>query len=113
MNKKMFDMIIKFSNKTADLFLELDKIHGDEKATEMTEELDKLVTEYLGFDRWQDLDDLFEDENLMYLTKEYEGVPKYLKLYIVHEYDNGMVACVSTAESYHLVPKDYLAKFEG
>lgn len=42
------------------------------------------------------------------ITEDYENIPKYLKLYIIREYEDEMVLCISTAEEVYLVPKNLL-----
>lgn len=112
MNKKTFDMIMEYSKKVNELYFELEKMHDSNVAEKLIEDLDKLEYKFLGFEEGEDLSKYFDEGKETYITEAYENIPRYLKLYMIRECEDDMVLCVSTADSYYLVPKKLLATEE-
>lgn len=110
MDKKIFDLVQKYSQLENDLYFKLDKMGLDmDRIEELLEGFRDLHDKTLKLGRYSEDDKVINKET--YLTKQYEDVEKYIKVNIIYEYDNGFTLCNTTAGTLHLIPKEYLADY--
>jgi hypothetical protein len=111
MDKKVFNMIKEYADKVDELYFKLEEEFETNKAEKLVGDLDRLQYKFLGFEENEDFNKYFEQEP-KYLTEVYEDAPKYLMLYVIREYENEMVLCISTSDSFYLIPKSLLADYD-
>jgi len=108
MDKATFDMINKFKEIENDIYFKLcekgiDSSEVDDILNDSVEYREQLLR--LG-------KHAVEEEYLdkeTFIQESYEGIERYIKLYVIYEYDNGMALCETTSGLNYLVPQQLLA----
>lgn len=109
MNKETFNMIKEYEKEIFNLYKRLEeKGFSDDEAAEIVGDLDFLGDKFLNIEFGHPLFERMDSVEPTFITEDYENIPKYLKLYIIREYEDEMVLCMSTAEEVYLVPKNLL-----
>lgn len=92
-----------------DIFTKLEKLGLDiDTIVDLYKEIDDFrdktfkIGEHLDKDKYINRD--------TYITEDYEGASKHLKLHVIYEYGDGMALCQTTSEDLHLVPINLLAE---
>lgn len=108
MNQQVFDMIKEYEEEINKVFSRLEERGINyEEAASIVGDLDFLHDKFLGLD-WEKISQRMDEVEPTFITKDYEDIPKYLKLYIIYDCEDDMALCLSTAETVYLVPKELL-----
>lgn len=108
MDKTTFDMIKKFHSIENDIYFKL-----CERGIDLSEVEDILhdsgdyYSRLLRLGKYSVKEECVNKET--FILEPYEDIERYIKLYVIYEYDNGMALCETTSGSIYLVPQRLLA----
>jgi len=104
MDKKTFDIIEKHYELETELFFEIEKKGIElDNLVELFDKLADFREQTLKIGKYLDKEKYVNRDT--YIATDLEKLPKYTKLNVIYEYDNGMALCITTSEMIHLVPK--------
>jgi len=107
MHKETFKVIDKYESLLTKLYFELEKMGIDmEKLNKLYDDFDDLKEQLFKLGKYID-EEKFINKN-GFLKEEYEKLPKYLKLNILYEYENGYCLCKTTSGLIFLIPKQLI-----
>jgi len=102
LDEKTFHMIQDYMLHLNDLYFELEQELGADKTDSLLAEIDNLQYKYLGIQDPEFTEVLQQEPKV--LLKEYEGLPKYQKIHVIREQDNGMTLGVTTSKMIVFIP---------
>jgi len=110
MDKTTFDMIKKFHSIENDIYYKLCERGMDSSEVEgILHDSGDYYSQLLRLGKYSVEEECVNKET--YIQEPYEDIERYIKLYVIYEYDNGMALCETTSGSICLVPQRHLACF--
>lgn len=111
MDKATFDMIRNFHKIENNIY---EKLHERNIDSEEVEAILSDSVDYrerlLRIGKYSVKEDSIEKET--FIKEKYEDVERYIKLYVIYEYDNGMALCETTSGLIYLIPQKLLACYD-
>lgn len=108
MDKPTFDMIRKFHSIENDIYFKLCEQGMDSSEVEaILHDSGDYYSQLLRLGKYSVEEDCVNKET--YIQEPYEDIERYIKLYVIYEYENGMALCETTSGSIYLVPQRLLA----
>jgi len=108
MEKATFDMIKSFHKIENDIYFRLCERGMDSSEVEdILNDSGDYYSQLLRLGKYAVEEECVNKET--YIQEPYEDIERYIKLYVIYEYDNGMALCETTSGSIYLVPQRLLA----
>lgn len=108
MDKTTFDMIKNFHKIENDVYFRLCERGMDSSEVEdILYDSGDYYSQLLRLGKYTVEEECVNKET--YILEPYEDIERYIKLYVIYEYDNGMALCETTSGSIYLVPQRLLA----
>ena len=108
MDKATFDMIKSFHKIENDIYFKLCERGMDSSEVEdILNDSGDYYSQLLRLGKYSVEEECVNKET--YIQEPYEDIERYIKLYVIYEYDNGMALCETTSGSIYLVPQRLLA----
>src|SRR5690625_3891316 len=106
LNKEIFEIIQQFHSIETDLYFQLEKKLGVDEAEELLDGFTDYREKLLKIGKYLDEEAVLNRDAV--LNSKYNGFPKYLKLNILYEYENGFSLCETTTGLIELIPSELL-----
>ncbi|QDX94717.1 hypothetical protein EEL30_22000 [Brevibacillus laterosporus] len=107
MDKNTFDVIKKFESLASELYFELENELGVERADKLLKGFDAYQSQLLKLGKYADEEKMLDKQG--FLKDNYDGFPRYLKLTVIYEYNNGFSLCETTSGLILLAPTELIS----
>lgn len=108
MDKVTHSILQEYNKMVAELYFELNDLGiAPEKLDHLLEKFDVFYDKAYSINDHEDQEKVMNQEAI--LTSNYEEWPKYLKLTVIYDYDNGFSLCKNSVGNVCLIPTDLIS----